>query len=247
MPGTCSDWPAYGCEWTIEYLWRWTHLMERLDLLLLALLLVHTVIVGVRAARRYRLARRTEGIDTASETFQRAGRKLVAELKTEVRRLKSIASIAPYVGLAGTTLGILDLLSEGFSGSRSTAIVWLSVGMAAAILPSAAGLLVAIPAVACRNFLHTRIESLEIEVHGRALERGGRYARVAQCLPLAKRFSGLPAFALVAAPVLALSSVFMSLFMSLSSIPRRGCPSSRQKLCLSWIMSHPSRSRSSLQ
>lgn len=222
MRGVCSDsWPEYGCDWSIWHFWPWTHLMERLDLVLLALLLVRVGFVAVRASRRCRGARRTEPIDTASETFQSARRKLVAELRIEVGKLKSIALMAPYIGLAGTTLGILDLLSEGFVGSRSSIVVWLSLEIAAAFLTTAAALLVAIPAVVCRNFLHMRIDSLAIEVHSKAIECDSGESQCAQSLPLTKRFSGLPAFALIAAPVLALSAAFMSLS---SFHPQRGLP-----------------------
>lgn len=220
MRGVCSDsWPEYGCDWSIWHFWPWTHLMERLDLVLLALLLVRVGFVVVRASRRCRVARRAKPIDTASETFQRARRKLVAELKIEVGRLKSIAFIAPYLGLAGTTLAILDLLSEGIVGWRSSIVVWLSLEIAVAFLPTAAGLLVAIPAVASRNFLHTRIDSLAIEVHSNKRARDSGQSQFAQSRPLTKRFSGLPAFALIAAPVLALSATFMSLS---SFYPRQG-------------------------
>jgi biopolymer transport protein ExbD len=195
--------------------------MERLDLVLLALLLVRVGFVAVRASRRCRGARRTGPIDTASETFQSARRKLVAELRIEVGNLKSIALMAPYIGLAGTTLGILDLLSEGFVGSRSSIVVWLSLGISAAFLATAGALLVAILAVVCRNFLHMRIDSLAIDVHSKTIECESGESQFAQSLPLTKRFSGLPSFALIAAPVLALSAAFMSLS---SFYPRQGLP-----------------------
>src|SRR5260370_41850121 len=102
MPGVCpNSWQTYGCEWSIGYLWRWTSSLERLDLIVLALMLARIVFVVARVSYRYRLARRAGPVDPSSGAFQRARRKLAAELSIWVGGLKSIAFTAPYLGLAG--------------------------------------------------------------------------------------------------------------------------------------------------
>jgi len=216
MTGDClNSWQTYGCDWSIGYLWRSTKLFERLDLIVLALMLAHIVIVVARVSYRYRLARRTKAIDTASEASQRARRKLAAELSIGVGSLKSIAFTAPYLGLAGTCVGILSIFGA-YVGERGGLVVRTSSGIAAAFISSAAGLLVAVPAVVSYNHLRTRIASLESETWSNARER--------RKFPLTARFSKLPPFALIAAPALAISvAAFMTLssFHTLKGLPVR--------------------------
>jgi biopolymer transport protein ExbB/TolQ/biopolymer transport protein ExbD len=213
MPGVCpNSWQTYGCEWTIGYLWRWANLLERLDLIVLAVMLAHVVVVVARVSYRYRLARHA-AIDTASEAFQGARRKLAAELSIEVGSLKSIAFTAPYLGLAGTCVGILSIF-RAYVGSRYGALVMVVSGIDAAFISSAAGLLVAVPAVVSYNYLRTRIDSLESEMYSKA--RRSRHFQVAQKLPLTPRFSKLP-FAVIAVPALAISVAAFVTFSSFAT------------------------------
>ena len=87
MRGVClNSWQPDGCEWTVGYLWRWMNWVVRLDVIVLALMLAHIVVVVARVSYSYRLARRVEAIDTASRAFQRGRRKLVADLSIKVGR-----------------------------------------------------------------------------------------------------------------------------------------------------------------
>ena len=212
MPGVCANaWQTDGCEWTIGYLWRWTNLLERLALLGLALMLAHIVVVAIRVSYRYYSARHAEATDTASQAFQRNRRELIARLNVWVDSLKSIASTAPYLGLAGTCLGILSVF-RGYDGSKYGFFVMVVTEIDAAFMSTAAGLLVAVPAVLSYSCLRTLIDLLESEVN--PPERTSRQHRVAaQRLPLARRFSKIP-FAVIAAPMLALC---IAGFMTFSS------------------------------
>jgi MotA/TolQ/ExbB proton channel family len=188
-------------EWSIGCLWRCTYLMERLVLTALALMLIHIVVVVTRVSYRCYLARRTQRTDTAGREFQRSRRKLIAELSLWVGTLNSSASTAPYLGLAGTCLGILDNLSVGYAGSRQGFFVVMFSRMAAAFLSTAGGLLVAIPATVSHNCLRKCLEALRSEVSKDVVQRDSPHFQVAQKLPLAARFSTVP-FALIAAPAL---------------------------------------------
>jgi biopolymer transport protein ExbB/TolQ len=111
--------------------------MERLVLTALALMLIHIAVVVTRVSYRCHLARHAQGTDTASREFQRSRKKLIAELSLWVGTLRSIASTAPYLGLAGTCLGILDNLSVGYAGSRQGFFVAMFSRMASAFLSTA--------------------------------------------------------------------------------------------------------------
>jgi biopolymer transport protein ExbD len=164
--------------------------MERLVLLLLALMLARIVFIIVRLS--YLRVQRPKSTDTSG----RARSELAAELCLKLRSLRSIFSTAPYLGLLGTSLGILDTLSGGFTGSRSSVVVWLASGIAAAFLSTAAGILVAVTATCLHNYLRTRADSLDSELPS------GRVGKMR--LLLRPRVSSFP-FPLTAVPILVLS------------------------------------------
>ena len=126
-----------------------------------------------------------------------------------MRTLKAISSVAPFLGLAGTSYGILASLFVGFGLLKSIALHILSVNTAATLITTAAGILVAIPAILVHNFLCSRIDRFKCEFSrpetaGYAFaRRSGPTSGLAQTLPLTKVFSRLPPFALIAAPTLA--------------------------------------------
>jgi MotA/TolQ/ExbB proton channel family len=187
------------------------NLVQRLDVIALALMLVHIVVVVSRFSYLYHLARRGGATDTNSSAFQRARRKLVADLSIKVGTLKSIALVAPYLGLLGTCTGVVT----GFRGiaivaDSALAAVIASGTVTVAFITTAAGLLVAIPATWSYNYLRPRIDLLEIEISSDVTVRTSRHFRFTQKFPLAALFSRIP-FPLIAAPSLAILAgvVFM--------------------------------------
>ena len=73
------------------------------------------------------------------------------ELEGGVAMLGTIASIAPFIGLLGTVVGIIKAFSSIAVNSGGGAEV-VSAGIAEALVTTACGLLVAIPAVAAYNY-----------------------------------------------------------------------------------------------
>lgn len=93
----------------------------------------------------------------------RAIGRAVAELERGMSNLGTIASVAPFIGLFGTVLGVMrafkDLAAAAGAGPGVVA-----VGISEALINTAAGLLVAIPAVAAYNHFNTRIARFEEEL-----------------------------------------------------------------------------------
>ncbi|MGC2476145.1 MAG: MotA/TolQ/ExbB proton channel family protein [Candidatus Sulfotelmatobacter sp.] len=89
--------------------------------------------------------------------------------------------------------------------SKGSALVYLTKGTASALISAAAGIVVAVPAVLIHNVLRTRVERMQRELSVTVESQGHieRSFRRAQILPLKRRFSGLPPFALLGAPTLA--------------------------------------------
>jgi biopolymer transport protein ExbD len=199
MNGVClNSWRPYGCEWSVGYLWRWMNWIVRLDVIVLALMLVYVVVVVTRVFCRYNLARRVREIDSASR------RKLAAFLSIELGGLKAIASSAPYLGLAGTCVGIMSgLWFGGIDMEKNAALALISSRIAVALVTTAAGILVAVPAICSYNYLCTRKDLLKSEVSNDPPAQISLYHQGTRRLALAQRFSQLPAFALIAAPGLA--------------------------------------------
>jgi biopolymer transport protein ExbD len=127
--------------------------------------------------------------------------------------LQAISTAAPFLGLAGTSYGILAEFS-GWGISRGSAILYLLMATPSTLLTAAAGMLVAIPAVLIHNVLRNRVERMqrELSVTVAIEDPVERSFRRAQTLPLKRRFSGLPPYALIAAPVFAIVVIVYMLF-----------------------------------
>ena len=174
----------------IGYFWNWMNCIARLDVLVLALMLVYVVVSSARASYLCRLARRLGEADTTRGCHQ----KLICHLIVQAALLKSVAFIAPYVGLAGACFGMLGAFLGAGMEKHTYELLVMST-LAASLLTTIAGVLVAIPANCAHNhlnYLRTRIGVLAGRMPG--------LSPAARRFPLAKRFSGFPAFALIAAP-----------------------------------------------
>lgn len=120
-------------------------------------------------ARTFTLAMRGKIGDAAPESeireeVQRFGNKQVMSLRSYLRPLEVIASLAPLLGLFGTVLGMISAFQQmEAAGSRVDPSV-LSGGIWEALLTTAVGLAVAIPSVAALNWLERMVERVEAEM-----------------------------------------------------------------------------------
>jgi biopolymer transport protein ExbB len=97
-----------------------------------------------------------------TEALQRKQAEEVLGLERQLAILGSIGSVAPYVGLFGTVLGIIrafNSLGQGASDAAGAAVV--SAGIAESLVATAAGLAVAVPAVVFFNAFSRRLTVLE--------------------------------------------------------------------------------------
>jgi len=117
--------------------------------------------------------------------------------------LRSVASTAPYLGLAGTCFGILESF-RGVGMQRAAALAMITTYIAASLVTTASGVLVALSAVVSYRYLFWLVDELEL--------RSSSGPLISSRFPLRGRFSGLPAFALIAAPSLAIAIVAFMTF-----------------------------------
>jgi biopolymer transport protein ExbB/TolQ len=112
---------------------------------------------------------RDDVLDTVRRSIQRATALTANDLKKGVSALATIGSTAPFVGLLGTVVGVINAFT-GIASTGSGGIGAVSAGIAEALVETALGLFVAIPAVWFYNALTSRLEFFNVEMDNSSSE-----------------------------------------------------------------------------
>tara|TARA_B100001123_G_scaffold13872_1_gene15844 strand:+ start:1026 stop:1733 length:708 start_codon:yes stop_codon:yes gene_type:complete len=99
----------------------------------------------------------------------RYGMEALNGLKSGMRPLEVIASLAPLLGLFGTVLGMIEAFQQLEQAGSQVNPALLSGGIWQALLTTAVGLAVAIPLIAIINWLERRIETLAMDMESAAM------------------------------------------------------------------------------
>ncbi len=110
-----------------------------------------------------------ETIEASRRALERAEAIVHAELKRGLGGLATIGSTAPFVGLFGTVVGILNAF-KGISEQKATGLGAVAGGIAEALVTTAVGLFVAIPAVWMYNYFTSRVEAFDVEMDNSSSE-----------------------------------------------------------------------------
>ena len=102
-------------------------------------------------------------INSAERAVERNMLLEVTALKRGLGVLATVGSTAPFVGLLGTTMGIVNSFAA-MSASGSGGLAAIGGGISEALITTAFGILVAIPAVWFYNFFQTKIDNLTAEM-----------------------------------------------------------------------------------
>jgi biopolymer transport protein ExbB len=108
-------------------------------------------------------------LDSVRRAIQRASALTASDLKKMVPSLATIGATAPFVGLLGTVVGIITAF-QGIAATGSGGLGAVSAGIAEALVETALGLVVAIPAVWFYNYLTSRIEYFNVEMDNSSSE-----------------------------------------------------------------------------
>lgn len=205
MPGLClNSWPTGAPNWSVGCIWRSSDYVERTIFIVLALMLAYTLfVVGRFLILYYKHSPRLHTFSPDPAQTQRNYRTIVAELSRGLGTVKAISSLAPFLGLAGTCYGITGGVFIGFGLLKSLAELILMTNTAAALVTTAAGILVAIPATVSYSILSSRVQALADRAKRDRAFGSSKDFRFAQTLPLKSQFSRMPAFAVIATPTLA--------------------------------------------
>jgi biopolymer transport protein ExbB/TolQ len=108
-------------------------------------------------------------VDAAKRAIQRATAVNLSDLKRGLQHLATIGSTAPFVGLFGTTFGIINAF-HGMSVTGSGGLGAISAGISEALVTTAFGLFVAVPAVWFYNYFAERVEKFNVEMDNSSSE-----------------------------------------------------------------------------
>jgi biopolymer transport protein ExbB len=100
-------------------------------------------------------------VELARNESERRKEQLAAELRRGMSIVATVGSIAPFVGLLGTVVGIIAAF-QGIGAAGSAGMAAISTGIAEALVETAFGLMVAIPAVIMFNYLTGRVATIEL-------------------------------------------------------------------------------------
>ena len=110
-----------------------------------------------------------EDVEASKRALERAEAIVHAELKRGLGGLATIGSTAPFVGLFGTVVGILNAFSE-IAKQKATGLGAVAGGISEALVTTALGLAVAIPAVMMFNYFTNKVEAFDVEMDNSSSE-----------------------------------------------------------------------------
>jgi biopolymer transport protein ExbB len=109
------------------------------------------------------LANAAQGRDVMKESIQEAAAHVVHDLERYLNTLGTIAAVTPLLGLLGTVFGMIEVFAEIMvqgSGNASA----LAGGISQALITTAAGLTVAIPALVMHRYFVGKIDAIVVEL-----------------------------------------------------------------------------------
>lgn len=110
-----------------------------------------------------------ETIESSKRALERAQAITHAELNRGLSGLATIGSTAPFVGLFGTVIGIINAF-QGIASEKSTGLGAVAGGISEALVATAIGLFVAIPAVWMYNYFNSKVEAFDVEMDNSSSE-----------------------------------------------------------------------------
>ena len=127
--------------------------------------LAKVVTAGLQEFQAHQVSTEISGeeIEASKRALERAAAIVHAELKRGVSSLATIGSTAPFVGLFGTVLGIIHAFGQ-IEAQKSTGLTAVAGGISEALVTTAIGLFVAVPAVWVYNYFTSRIEAFDVEM-----------------------------------------------------------------------------------
>jgi len=114
-------------------------------------------------------ATQAEKIEASRRALQRSEAIVHAELERGLGSLATVGSTAPFVGLLGTVIGIIDAFAT-IQEHNTTGMTAVAGGISEALVTTALGLFVAIPAVMMFNYFTSKMKAFDVEMDNSSSE-----------------------------------------------------------------------------
>jgi len=171
-------------EFGLVGLWTSMGMIAKLDVILLVVLSIYSLTLSGERWWRYRAAKKQslqfallttqylkqnspltgyDVIEAARRAIERATLMTTADFKRGLGGLATIGATAPFIGLFGTVVGIINAF-RGMAITGSGGLGAVSAGIAEALVTTAVGLFVAIPAVWLYNYFLNQVERFQVEM-----------------------------------------------------------------------------------
>ena len=115
------------------------------------------------------LMNRKHAREVMKEAIEEEGRQVVHELERYLNTLGTIANISPLLGLLGTVIGMIKVFAAITTSGVGNPTV-LAGGISEALITTAAGLSVAIPALIFHRYLSGRVDRIVLSMEDQALK-----------------------------------------------------------------------------
>ncbi len=115
------------------------------------------------------IANRGQGRDVMKESISEAASHVVHDLEKYLNSLGTVAAIAPLLGLLGTVVGMIDVFRQITTVGTGNANA-LAGGISEALLTTAAGLIVAIPALVMHRYYTGLIDTIVVDLEREAIK-----------------------------------------------------------------------------
>jgi biopolymer transport protein ExbB len=102
------------------------------------------------------------------EAIEESGRSVNYKLEKYLATLGTIAAVAPLLGLLGTVIGMVDLFSSFTNSGHDVAV--FARGISVALYNTAAGIIVAVPAMIFYRFFRSKVDDLIFDMEQQALK-----------------------------------------------------------------------------
>ncbi len=109
------------------------------------------------------------GRDMMKEAIEQQAAQSIHEMERFLNALGTIAAVTPLMGLLGTVIGMISVFSEIMAQGTGNAGV-LAGGISEALVTTAAGLIVAIPALICFRIFQRRIDEIVVFMEQEAVK-----------------------------------------------------------------------------
>ncbi|MEC7148860.1 MAG: MotA/TolQ/ExbB proton channel family protein [Pseudomonadota bacterium] len=115
------------------------------------------------------IANRGQGRDVMKESISEAASHVVHDLEKYLNSLGTVAAIAPLLGLLGTVVGMIDVFTQITTVGTGNANA-LAGGISEALLTTAAGLIVALPALVMHRYYTGLIDTIVVDLEREAIK-----------------------------------------------------------------------------